>query len=500
MTAGRLLLLAVLGLGGQTQSPVSPSRALIDQGIAHSSAGRMDEAVRLLREAVAVATDQSQRGHALRALAQVTSLRGDLAGANALFEEALSAFRDAAIRWPSAPSGVSAGTRPIAGERWTRPSAAGSNRCESPNRSAVSPDQANALRNLSFLARLSRQDRIALLDEAWWMAGRDGERDQYLAGLIRESQSGAFLATGDYATATAHAEAAVRLLEATSPRSLHFARSLTNLGRMKRLMGDRVAGSRIESTGYSPVGGRARFRRCRPAAHISANALRELKGMVEYSRMMDRALVYAQQSTRATTLPYVLTNYAQTLADSGAAYVARAQELIGRVDGTYADAWRAHRARASILNRLERFDDAMAAVDRAMAVHIDPTMNDQALLHVERSIALEGLGRTGEAIESLGRRSRSSSRAGSGSFRPMRRATATPSDGDTRCPATCSCSRRMGGWRRPSWPPNGRAPGRSSICWPRNSMKPRSAGASPRPRLRHGRRRWRCAARIGSRR
>ena len=263
---------------------------------------------------MALAADQSQRGHALRALAQVTSLRGDLAGANALFEEALSAFRDAgdhvaigAVWSQRGNEAYRRGAQDEAERGWFE-----SLRVAQSVGSLA--DQANALRNLCFVARLSTQDRIALLDEAWSVLGQGGERDQYLAGLIRDSQSGVNFATGDYATAMAHAEEAVRLLEATSPRSLHFARSLTSLGRLKRLMGDPAAALELNQRAIRLLEAVRDFDGAAHAAHASALALLELKGISEYSRMMDRALVYAQQSTRATTLPNILTNYAETLA------------------------------------------------------------------------------------------------------------------------------------------------------------------------------------------
>ena len=403
MTAGRLLLLTALCLGGQAQSPVSPSRALIEQGIAHSSAGRLDEARRVLREALALASDQSQRGHALRALAQVTSLGGDLAGANALFEEALSAFREArddlaiGTVWNQRGNDASRrGAQDEAERSWLESlrvfQSAGS----------VS-DQVNVLRNLCFLTRLSSQDRIALLDEAWSVLGRDGHRDRFLAGLIRDSQSGVLFFVGDYATAMGHAEEAVRLLEASSPRSLHFARSLTSLARMKRLMGDPAEALDLNQRAVVLLEAVRDFDGAAQAAHAGANALLELKGISEYSRMMDRALVYAQQSSRTTTLPNILTHYAETLAGSSAADMSRAEELLNRVDDGYPYIWQPLRARARLFNRLGRHAEALAAIDRAIAAPVGPSVHEQAVLHVDRSIALEGLGRAPEAIESLGR-------------------------------------------------------------------------------------------------
>ena len=402
MTAFRLLLAALL-LGLHAQSPVSPSRALVDEGIAHTSSGRLDDAVRVLREAVAAAADQSQRGHALRALAQATSLKGDLSGANALFDEALSALRDAGDI-----TAIGALWNQRANDAFRRAAQEEAERywLESLRvfRSGGSPaDEANALRNLCFLARLSADDRIALLDEAWSVLGSNGERDPYLAGLIRDSQSGSLYSAGDYAAALAHAEEAVLLLEASSPRSLHFARSLTSLGRMKRLMGDPAAALELNQRAIVLLEQVRDFDGAAQASHASANALLELKGIEEYSRMMDRAVAYAEQSNRPTTLPGILTLYADTLAQSGEGDVSRARALIGRVEGARAEFWQTLRARARILGRLGQHGEALALVDRAIGAQPQPAMHEQALLHVDRSQLLERLGRLPEAIESLGR-------------------------------------------------------------------------------------------------
>ena len=402
MTAFRLLLAASL-LGLHAQSPVSPSRALVDEGIAHTSSGRLDDAVRVLREAVASAADQGQRGRALRALAQATSLKGDLAGANALFEEALSALRDAGDT-----TAIGALWNQRANDAFRRAAQEEAERywLESLRvfRSAGRPaDEANALRNLCFLPRLSTGDRIALLDEAWSVLGSNGERDPYLAGLIRDSQSGTLYSAGDYAAALSHAEEAVRLLEASSPRSLHFARSLTSLGRMKRLMGNPAAALELNQRAVVLLEQVRDFDGAAQASHASANALLELKGIQEYSRMMDTAVAYAQQSNRPTTLPGILTLYADTLAQSSDGDVSRAQALIGRVEGARAEFWQTLRARARILGRLGQHGEALALVDRAIGAQPPPAVHEQALLHVDRSQLLERLGRLPEAIESLGR-------------------------------------------------------------------------------------------------
>ena len=312
------------------------------------------------------------------------------------------------------------------------------------------------------------------------MLGQGGERDQHLAGLIRDSQSGVLFATGDYATAMAHAEEAVRLLEATSPRSLHFARSLTSLGRMKRLMGDPAAALELNQRAIRLLEAVRDFDGAAHATHASALALLELKGISEYSRMMDRALVYAQQSTRATTLPNILTHYAETLAGSGAEDVSLAQDLIGRVDGTYASpGWRSGRGRVSSTGSAGMTKPSRRSIVRLLPKPVPPCTSRHCSTSNVRSRS-KRLGRTPEAIESLGRAI---------TIIESVRQRLIPADETRHSYAErwrfalsrhVNCSRRMGRWRRRSRPPNGHAPGHSSICWRRKTMN-HAASVRPTP-------------------
>jgi CHAT domain-containing protein/tetratricopeptide (TPR) repeat protein len=404
MTVGRLLLLAMLGVITQTQSPVSPSRALIDQGLAHSSAGRMDDAVLVLREAVMIAADQTQRGHALRALAWVTSLRGDLPEANALFDEALAAFKDAGN---DAAIGTVWNQRGNDAHRRSAVDEAERYWLEALNvyRSIGDPrEQAVVLRNLTFVPRLSTGGELALLDEALSLSVQAGDR--LGEGLVRFKQGDTLFAAGNYAAALAHTQEAVRLIEAVDPQSIHLARALTSLGRIHRLQGNPQEAITLNRRAVPMLEAAGDFDGAAQALHALAAAMLTLgSGALEALDVMDEAIEFARKSRRPVRLRGVLRERADMEYDLG-----RPEEALRFLDlaegipnaSNYErgmNVW----LRARHAFESGRHAEALSLIDETLALARDPAHNQFVSMLALRAAILEKLGRISEAIDSTGK-------------------------------------------------------------------------------------------------
>ena len=400
MTVGRLLLLAMLGLSTQTQTPVSPSRALIDQGLAHSSAGRMDDAVRVLREAVAIAADQSQRGHALRALAWVTSLRGDVPGANALFEEAIAAFRDA---------GDDAGI----GTVWNQRGNDASRRSvwdeaerfwlEALNvyRSVGNPrEQAVVLRNLTFVPGLPIYQELALLDEALSLSVQAGDR--LGEGLVRHKQGDTLFAAGNYGSALAYTEEAVRLIEAVDPRSIHLARALTSIGRIHRLQGNPQEAIALNKRAVVLLEAANDFEGAAQALHAQAIAtLAQTPGTLAALEVMDEAIELARKSRRPSAVRKLLRERAYMEYDlQRPAEALRFLDLAEAIPtGLDVERGLTLWLRARHAFETGQYAEALSLIDETLLLARDVIHNQFVSMLGLRASILERVGRTSEAIE-----------------------------------------------------------------------------------------------------
>jgi CHAT domain-containing protein/tetratricopeptide (TPR) repeat protein len=388
----------------QDPSTYPLSRKLIEQGIAHSSAGRMEDAVRVLREAVALATasgDPSQRGHALRALAQVMSLRGDLPASHALFDDARAAFEEkgdqlgiAAVLSQRGNDGYRRAAYEEA-ERYWLESLFVYQTIDSAS------DMAIQLRALTFLPG-PVEGELAVLDEALWQARRGGDR--LVEGMVRAMQGDRLAEDGKYADALVHTEEAVRLMEAADPRSPHFARALTSLGRLKRQMGDPGEALALNRRAVSLLAAAHDFDGAAQASHAMALAIRQEKpGTPAFIPLMDQALAFARRSTRALTLSSMLMHYADMLVTQPDGDVAQASMLLDEAVGLPRVDWLSARVRSRLLRRLGQPSEALIEIEKALAPSTQATTYERSLQHWDRSALLEQFGRVTEALDSVER-------------------------------------------------------------------------------------------------
>ncbi len=245
---------ALAGVGAQSPDT---ARSLLDRGLALRGPETLPEAEALFGRAVDLAVREEApvtEGHALRALAQVRIARGDAAGAAAYWTRAEVLFT-AARDWHAL--GVLNNQRAFAAfadqsqdeaERgWLAALAA----FEAADDAG---EQGRALRNLTFLARLSVSDRIVLARQALDLVVASGDTRQ--EGLMRHQLSDLHYLDGDLAATAEYLEAAVPLLEGSGDQAA-LGRALTSQGRMHRLLGrpedsvslNRRAAMALESAG-----------------------------------------------------------------------------------------------------------------------------------------------------------------------------------------------------------------------------------------------------------
>lgn len=95
-------------------------------------------------------------------------------------------------------------------------------------------ERANTLRNLTFLPRLSIDDRVTLLEEALALVRHAG--NPHVEGLVRVQMADFDFIRGDYASATANVDLAIALLQQHARSQVALARALVSRGRLQRSM------------------------------------------------------------------------------------------------------------------------------------------------------------------------------------------------------------------------------------------------------------------------
>jgi CHAT domain-containing protein/tetratricopeptide (TPR) repeat protein len=403
-SAWTIILVVTVGLSGGSGkvSQTEPAnRPLITQGLAHAHAGRMEQARQILRKALDLATsgeDSVGMGDAFRALAEVASRQGDVGAASALFEKARAAYERAEAREELGHLANHRGNdanRRSAYEEGERYYLEALHFFRSVGNLA---DQAAVLRNLTLAARLSIDQELAILDEALSLART--VRDRQREGLILHSQGDRLFVAGNYASALAHTEESLRLLEEIDPRSIHFARALTSLGRLKRVLGEPAESLRLNGRAVTLLAAAGDFDGAAQASHAMAVALvSQEPGTLGYIPLMDRALDFARKSTRARTLPWTLGNYAELIANHGGP-LDEALRLLDEVDRLGPPNEASLRAKALVLEQLGNKAEALALIDRALEQTHGESTYQRSILNVDRSRLLEGLGRIVEAIDS----------------------------------------------------------------------------------------------------
>ena len=260
--------------------------------------------------------------------------------------------------------------------------------------------QGRLLRNLTFLPRLPWEDRLALLERALPLVSAAG--DLRREGLVLHNMGDVRFNLGDYAGAMRDTTHAVTLLEAgASPQEL--ARALTSLARLARVQGAYAAARDHAARASALLEGTGDASGASQAAIGTALAASAAGDEPEALAQIERAVRLARSSAMPAALANALGNQMQLLTRAG-----RPQEAL-RVGGeALAVAPTSQQrslilgSRAEALNATGQLQDALLAIDAALASSEGLAPENLIGQHAVRAIILERLGRMAEAVDSAG--------------------------------------------------------------------------------------------------
>jgi CHAT domain-containing protein/tetratricopeptide (TPR) repeat protein len=260
-------------------------------------------------------------------------------------------------------------------------------------------DQAHALRNLSFLPRLSTEQRVALTERALDVAAASG--DAAVPGLVRHQLSDLLYIQGDYAGAFAHIDAAVALLEAPPVRAQGLARALTSRGRLLRAVGRSDEALADQARAATLLEGIADWDGASQARHGLGLTLTGTGRYEEGLKAFDAAIAQARRSGKPDRLALALAQAAWAWLVAGQptsglplleeAEQYRAQLLPssqGLLDATWSD----------LLTALRRPAEALARIERALSQPA-ATRENELFNTWDKARLLSLLGRRHEALE-----------------------------------------------------------------------------------------------------
>ena len=330
----------------------------------------------------------------LRRLAAVVALLGCVGGGprSAAQEDETPAARGARE--------VEAGTRAFSAARYDEAERHWAAALEAYEIAQDAAQQARLLRNLTFLPRLPWEDRLALLQRALPLVSAAG--DLRLEGLVLHNMGDVRFNLGDYAGAMRDTTHAVTLLEAgASPQEL--ARALTSLARLARVQGAYAAARDHAARASALLEGTGDASGASQAAIGTALAASAAGDEPDALAQIERAVRLARSSAMPAALANALGNQMQLLTRAG-----RPQEAL-RIGGEALAVAPTSQQRSLILgNRAEalnasgQLQDALAAIDAALASSEGLAPENLMGQHAVRATILERLGRMAEAVDSAG--------------------------------------------------------------------------------------------------
>jgi CHAT domain-containing protein/tetratricopeptide (TPR) repeat protein len=225
--------------------------------------------------------------------------------------------------------------------------------------------------------------------------------------MIRSAQGDRLFIDNNYASALAHTEEAVRLLEASNPKSIHLARALTSLGRLHRLQGNPQEAIALNRRAVPLLEAARDFDGAAQALHALALAMLDrTSGTPEVLDLMDRAVELAKKGGRPARVRELLRERASIEND----FFQRPAESLRLLDLAEAipaesDAEHARTVwlRARVASDSGRQAEALALVDEALSRAQDIPTAQLLRVHFTRAVILERLERLSEAIESTSR-------------------------------------------------------------------------------------------------
>ncbi len=259
-------------------------------------------------------------------------------------------------------------------------------------------EQARTLRNLTFLRRLSRDERLLLARRAVDAAVVSG--DPVVEGSARHQLSDQLYGAGDIAGASEHLHLAIALLE-RGPESIGLARALTSAGRLHRVLGRPMESVTLNTHSARVLERMGDLAGAAQALDAVTRALIDVRGAADVVTSAASALAMARRSGRPVPIVRSLCRMAVVLADSGRgaeglAILDEAAPLAAAADmtSTYLD------ARSTTLEAVGRVAEALEAREARPA---QGPLEDRIWDSYHRAALLRRLGRSAEARDELRR-------------------------------------------------------------------------------------------------
>lgn len=262
-------------------------------------------------------------------------------------------------------------------------------------------ERANTLRNLTFLPRLSIDDRVALLDEALALVRHAG--NPHVEGLVRVQIADFDFIRGDYASATTNLELAIGLLQQQPRSQVALARALISRGRVRRGLNRTGAAIEDQERAAALLESAGDLAGAAQAHHGEAVTLMWLGEPDRAAQAFAQAIALARRSGNQRQLSIALMQAAIAIqragrADEALAKLAEAEALVPIEDRPQLDGNWGH-----VLLAVDRPRDALTRLDRALEGWDGATVDTRALWLSDRARALDALGQATEALDSSAR-------------------------------------------------------------------------------------------------
>ncbi len=238
LVLGALAASASAVVAGQAPATTSAGYELVRDGFSRLDEGRFDDGKALFEKALAVARDERNprlEAQALRGLGRYWGHKNEPAAATDALDRSLKIFDALGDDAGSGQVWNQRATNAYFRQQWTEAETGYRNALAAFARAGLPGEEANALRNLTFLPTVSLEDRLQLIATAV---------DRAVAGSDRQTQALALHNWGDLLTQTADYAGGMKKLEEArsileqleAPAAL--SRVYTSLGRAYRLHGE----------------------------------------------------------------------------------------------------------------------------------------------------------------------------------------------------------------------------------------------------------------------
>jgi CHAT domain-containing protein/tetratricopeptide (TPR) repeat protein len=258
--------------------------------------------------------------------------------------------------------------------------------------------QANTLRNLTFLSRLPIDHSLVLLDRA--LALVLPLKHAHIEGQVRAQRSDFYFIAGDLGAAAADLDIAIRLLQIQPDSRNALARALTSRGRLQRHMGRPVEAAADQQRAAEILEALGDWAGASQALHGLGLTLNEAGNAEAAVTPFARAVALARRSGNARRLAPALAQQADILERVGRpADALAALEEADTLSVTGVDRALVDHSWADVLLHQDRPIESLSHIDRVTPI-LDRLPADTRMLHFWlRARALDRLGRPSDALE-----------------------------------------------------------------------------------------------------